>query len=210
MSPHLTDTWHVTGPRRPFMMDEFVTLQVRPGETVRFPNQCVACGQPARERLSVRRRRGQVVRRLDAPLCAACARQLSRRSGQEERWLRLGWLVVVVGAAAVLLLSVALLPFAALWLRLAVGALLGLGSALLLRRWVMRQAMAAELPEKGAVRDAVRLVAFGPRKMTLAFARPETAAAVRELNAAVLVSPVSSAEAPPISADSSVDTKEND
>lgn len=192
------------------MMDEFVTLHVRPGETVRFPNQCVACGLPARERLSVRRRRGQVVRRLDAPLCAVCARQLARRSGQEERWLRLGWLVVVVTAAAVLLLSVALLPFAALWLRLAAGAVLGLGSALLLRRWVARQAMAAELPEKRAVRHAVRLVAFGPRVMTLAFTRPETAAAVRELNAGVLVLPAAAENASPMSESSGVDTKEND
>lgn len=192
------------------MMDEFVTLQVRPGETVRFPNLCVACGQPARERLSVRRRRGQVVRRLDAPLCDACARQLSRRSGQEERWLRLGWLVVVVGATAVLLLSVALLPFAALWLRLAVGAALALGSTFLLRRWMVQQAMAAELPEKRVVRDAVRLVTFGPRRMTLAFARPETAAAVRELNAAVLVMPTLADATPPMSIGSGVDTKEND
>ena len=192
------------------MMDEFITLRVRPGETVRFPNLCVACGQPARERLSVRRRRGQVVRRFDAPLCAVCARHLGRRSGQEERWLRLGWLVVVVAAAAVLLLAVALLPFAALWLRLAIGLLLALGSAWLFRRLTIRQAAAAELPEKRAVRDAARLVAFGPHRMTLAFARPETAAAVRELNAAVLVSSVSSDEAPPISEDSSVDTKEND
>jgi len=190
------------------MMDEFITLRVRPGETVRFPNLCVACGQPARERMSVRRRRGQVVRRFDAPLCAACARQLSRRSGQEERWLRLGWLVVVVGTAAVLLLSVALLPFAALWLRLALGAALALGIGLLLRRWIVRQAAAAELPETRAVRDAVRLVAFGPRAMTLALARPETAAAVRELNAGAVV-PAPTGEIPQADG-AGADTKEND
>lgn len=190
------------------MMDEFITLRVRPGETVRFPNLCVACGQPARERMSVRRRRGQVVRRFDAPLCAACARQLGRRSGQEERWLRLGWLVVVVGAVAVLLLSVALLPFAALWLRLAVGAVLGWGSAWLLRRWMVRQAAMAELPEKRAVRDAVRLVAFGPRTMTLAVARPEIAAAVRELNAGTVV-PAPTGDILPADG-AGVDTKEND
>ena len=191
------------------MMDEFITLRVRPGETVRFPNLCVACGQPARERLSVRRRRGQVVRRFDAPLCAACARQLTRRSGQEERWLRLGWLVVVVGAAAVLLLSVALLPLAALWLRLTAGAVLALGSALLLRRWIVRQAMAAELPEKRAVREAVRLVAFGPRAMTLAVARPETAAAVRELNAGAVVAPAPPGDTLPADG-AGAEPKEND
>ena len=55
-----------------------MTLRVRPGETVRFPAECVACGQPARERLSLHKRRGQVTRRVDAPLCADCARQLAR------------------------------------------------------------------------------------------------------------------------------------
>ncbi len=192
------------------MMDEFVTLQVRPGETVRFPNLCVACGQPARERLSVRRRRGQVVRRLDAPLCDACARQLSRRSGQEERWLRLGWLVVAVAAAAVLLLSVALLPFAALWLRLVVGVALGLVCALLIRRWIVQQAAAAELPEKRAVRDALRLVAFSPRAMTLTLARPEMAAAVRELNADVVISPTSADETTSPDGANGPDADEND
>jgi hypothetical protein len=192
------------------MMDEFVTLHVRPGETLRFPNQCVACGQPARERMSVRRRRGQVVRRFDAPLCAACARQLSRRSGQEERWLRLGWLVVGVAAVAVVLLSVALLPFEALWLRLAIGALVGLISAFLLRLWIMRQATAAELPEKRAVRESARLMAFGPRAMTLAFARSEMAAAVRELNAGAIIAPAPPGEIAPAEGAGVEETKEND
>ena len=80
----------MTAARQPVIMSQQITLRVRPGEMVRFPNRCAACGQPATERLPLQMKRGPVTRRLDAPLCADCARQLARRSGREEQLRRTG------------------------------------------------------------------------------------------------------------------------
>lgn len=175
----------MTGRIRPDIMEERITLRVRPGETVRFPALCVACGRPARERLSLHKRRGQVTRRVDVPLCADCARQLSRRSGQEERWLRLSWPAAGMTAAALALLVLWGLPDGSWWLRLPIAVGLGLAGGTFIRWALARRAAAAELPERRAVRQAAQIVDFTWRDMTLAFTRAEMAGRVRELNQGV-------------------------
>lgn len=180
------------------MMDQPITLRVRPGETVRFPALCVACGQPARERLTLQKRRGQITRRVDAPLCAECARQLARRSGQEERFLRLSWPAAAIATLLLAVLIIVGLPLDPWWPRLLTGAIVGLiGGALV--RWAMaRRAAAAELPEKRAVSQAAQIVDFSWRDMTLALTNAGIADRVREMNAAVLVKETNAAnELPP-------------
>lgn len=167
-------------------MDQQIVLRARPGETVRFPTLCVACGQPARERLTLQKRRGQVTRRVEAPLCADCARQLARRSGQEERLLRLSWPAAIVAAGVLAALVFIALPLEMWWLRLVLAAVVGLGAGALVRSALVRRAARAELPEKRAVSEAAQIADFTWRDMTLSFARADIAGRVRELNADVL------------------------
>lgn len=185
----------MTAARQSVIMSQQITLRIRPGETVRFPNRCVACGQPATERLTLHNRRGQLTRRLDAPLCADCARQLARRSGREEQLRRTGALVAVV-AGVVALLAVAALVGGAWWLRGLLGAVAGGVAAALVWAFFRRRADAARLPETRAVREAAQIVDFTWRDMTLAFADEAMAAAVRELNAALLPEAAPPADAP--------------
>jgi len=185
----------MTAARQSVIMSQQITLRIRPGESVRFPNRCVACGQPATERLTLHNRRGQLTRRLDAPLCADCARQLARRSGREEQLRRTGALVAAV-AGLVALLAVAALAGGAWWLRGLLGAVAGGASVAFVWALFRRRADAAQLPETRAVREAAQIVDFTWRDMTLAFADEAMAAAVRELNAALLPGTASLADAP--------------
>lgn len=163
-------------------MEKQITLRVRPGQSVRFPPLCVACGQPAGERLTLQKRRGQLTRRVDAPLCADCARRLARRSGQEEQLVRLSWPAAASAALLLGLLGLLALPFDAWWLRLLVGLAFGAAGGAFIRWALLRRAAAAELPEKTVVREAARIVDFTWRDMTLVFADEAMADRVREMN----------------------------
>lgn len=178
------------------MIDEPITLRVRPGMPVRFPGHCVACGQPARERLTLRKRRGQITRQIDTPLCAECARQLARRSGRQESLLRLSWPLAAVAAIMLALLGLLVLPVEPWWLRLAIGAAAGAAGGAFIRWAMIRRAAAAELPERRAVLDAAQIVDFTWRDMTLLFARHEFAGQVRELNAESIIDDTTMAAAP--------------
>ncbi len=180
----------MTAARQSVIMSQQITLRIRPGESVRFPNRCVACGQPATERLTLHNRRGQLTRRLDAPLCADCARQLARRSGREEQLRRTGALLSVAVGLMALVAVVGLLD-EAWWLRGLFGVAAGGAAAALVWTVFRRRAEAAQLPETRAVREAAQIVDFTWRDMTLAFADAAMAEAVREANAALLP------EAPP-------------
>lgn len=171
-------------------MTQEVRLTTRPGQRVKFPNECAACGRPATGRLEIARRSGQTTRAVDVPVCAECARLAGSRSAEEERRLRLGQLAAGLAAFAAAALGAALPDNWAL--RLALGFTLALGAGALVWRAAKRWAARAMLPEKTAVLSSARLVDFTWRGMTLAFARDDFAARVRELNddpAAVEVAP---------------------
>lgn len=133
--------------------------------------------------MALHKRRGQLTRRLEVPLCTDCARQLARHSGQEERLLRLRWPAVVVTVIVLAMLVFAMLPINPWWFRLAVGMALGLAAGTLVHRGISRRAETAELPERKAVRESARIVDFTWRDMTLAFANHRVPAEVIALNA---------------------------
>lgn len=163
-------------------MAQQVILAIRPGAVVRFPALCVACGQPAAERLTIGRRQGQTVYRLDVPVCADCLRLSQRRSGREEALVRVGWLAAGVGA---------LLAFALIWLltgslgpwgRLAAALIAAVAAAGLAYLGFRRAAQTAELPEKRAVVEAAQISDFSWRDVTLTLASAALAEQVAALN----------------------------
>jgi len=166
-------------------MSQQVRLNARPGQTVRFPNECASCGREASERMPAEKRAGQTTRRVDVPICADCGRILARRSGEEERRLRLGR--VLAGAAGLLAGGLVTLIAPGGWpLRLVLGVVVAAVAGLLVWRWAEARAERAALPEKQAVRESARLVDFSWRGLTLEFARDGFAERVRELNADLL------------------------
>jgi hypothetical protein len=159
-----------------------ITLPVRPGETVRFPPLCVSCGQPAGENLTIRRRQGQTVYRLDVPICAECARWLQRRSAREESLVRIGWLAAAVAALMGFTLVWLITGDMALWGRLA-ASLIAAALAAGLAYWSFRRAaQAAELPEKRAVSQSAQITSFSWRDVTLMLASAALADQVVQLN----------------------------
>jgi hypothetical protein len=164
-------------------MTEQVKLQVRPGDTIRFPDACVACGAAATERLVVRKRRGRLTREIELPLCRDCHREVRRRSGEEERWQRMGW--VVAGVALLfsfLLFFLLLFPQLPFMLRL----LLALAPAAAIAGGVVayfyRASREHARPEKKAILAAADLQDFSWRAATFSFGDPSFAAQVRSLN----------------------------
>jgi hypothetical protein len=167
-------------------MSQQITLRIRVGDTVRLPNRCVACGQPGQERLTLQKRHGQITRKLDAPICDDCARQLTRQSGEEERRLRIARVATVTTGLFVLIILV-LAGWEPLWLRLAVAFIGAVIVAAVVHRLALSWAAKANLPEKRAVLEAAQITDFSWRAMTLAFDNPAIFNEVMELNSDILV-----------------------
>lgn len=166
-------------------MSQQVRVNARPGQSVRFPNECVSCGREASERMPVEKRTGQTTRRVDVPICADCGRILAGRSGEEERRLRQGQ--ALAGAAAFIAGALVASISPGGWpMRLVLGFVMAVVAGMLVWRWAQKRAEKAVLPEKRAVRESARLVDISWRGLTLEFARDDYAARVRELNADLL------------------------
>jgi hypothetical protein len=151
-------------------MDHQVKIKARPGQEVRFPGICVACEQPAAERMRLTKRAGQTTRTIDVPLCSDCARQMVRRSAGEERLQTFGWLAGGLAGALALALTLLLAPeefgvAIRLPVALLVAALAFAAVWLLFRRLSWR----AAAPEKKAIRDAARIEDFSWRATTFTF-----------------------------------------
>lgn len=160
-----------------------VKVEIQPGERVRFPNQCVSCGHPATSMLRLRKRRERMTRELEVPLCADCRHEVDRLSGDEERWLRIGWLFSAVAFVLALIVAQFLLlgwlPFLPR-LVLAILAAGGIGVVVFLA--FGRRRLRHARPQKLAVLNAVRLQDFSWRATTLAFADEEAARRFVALN----------------------------
>lgn len=165
-----------------------VKVNLRPNQEVRFPGICVACQQPAAERMHLAKRVGQVTRTIDVPLCSDCTRQLLRRSAAEERMQTFGWLGGGLAALLALALTLLIVPdLFGLTFRLLVGLVVGglvfAAVWLLFRRLSWRMAT----PEKQAIRDAAKIEDFSWRTTIFTFQADTFAERFRALNESILV-----------------------
>lgn len=163
-------------------------VKIKPSDTLTFPNICVHCGQPGTHTLRLRKRMGRVTRLIDVPLCADCHRDVSRRSGEEERRQKLGWLLSGVAALLALALGLLLTPASLnFWARLLLALLIGVGVGTAVtvayQPWIRR----AALPAKQAVLAAAKIETFTWRTTTFAFENEQFATRFRRLNEARLM-----------------------
>jgi hypothetical protein len=160
-----------------------VKVEIQPGERVRFPKRCVSCGKPATSTLRLRKRRERTTRELEVPLCADCRNEVDRLSGDEERWLRIGWLFAALASVLALIVVLLLLPGGLAFLPRLVLAIFAAGGVGVMVSLAFRQRrLQHALPQKLAVLNAVRLQDFSWRATTLAFADDEIARRFVELN----------------------------
>jgi hypothetical protein len=165
-----------------------VKVKVKPGDPLQFPGICAHCSQTAAYWMPVKRWSGRLTRRIDVPVCKDCARLLSRRSWQEERWAKVGWIIAVGAAVLVLLLAFFLLfaplPFAIrLTLALLAAGLAGYDAWAFARR----RGLSATLPEKKTVLAAARITDFSWWSTTFEFGNDHFAERFVELNRTLLI-----------------------
>ena len=169
-------------------MSHLVKIKARPNQPVHFPALCVNCAQPAAAKMGLHRRIGRVTRMIDVPVCKECQYELRRRSGDEERLYKIGWLVsgvlFLLAVAIVLLLTPSEFGFG---LRL----LLSATAALLLATAVFtlfhHASSRAELPAKQAIRQAAQIANFSWRATTFEFMNETFASQFREMNENLLM-----------------------
>lgn len=160
-----------------------VKVEVQPGETLRFPQRCVHCGKEPADQMRLAKRRGRVTRQIEVPLCADCRHELQRLSGDEERWLRMGWFF---GALAFFLGLIVFLLFLPGWLafvpRLLLATAVAGGVGLAVTLAFRHRSAEKARPEKRAVRNAARLADFSWRATTFEFEDKAYAGEFIELN----------------------------
>lgn len=133
--------------------------------------------------MTLRQRYGRITRLIDLPLCSRCAGELNRRSADEERLQKMGWLISGVlflfGLAVALLLTPVALSFG---LRLLIALLVGFGLVAVVLFGFRKPIANAALPEKQAIRQSVTIEAFSWRATTFAFENDLFADRFVELN----------------------------
>lgn len=164
-------------------MSRAVRVNVRPGEPLRFPAQCVYCGTAAEPALRLRRRIQRVTREVDVPLCIDCQNEVRRLSFDEERWQKQGWLAA---GLAFLLLFAGLLVVLPSGLSFVYRLLFALGlaglAAIAILSFFRQRSRRYARPEKKAILAAAQLSDFSWRAMTLVFADETFARRFAELN----------------------------
>lgn len=164
-------------------MSQSVKVKAQPGHTLRFPEICVHCSRPASERMPVRKRQGRITRLIDVPICSNCSRELQLKSGEEERWQRLG-LLATVGIGIILFIAgVLVIPgLVPLWLRLIAALIVATLAAAGVRSLFRQKSLAAARPQKKAILKSVRMVYFSWRATTFEFENDTFAQWFKKLN----------------------------
>lgn len=167
-----------------------VKIQAHPNETINFPGLCVHCARPGGTPLTIRKRNARFTRLIEVPLCADCAQEARRKSGEEERLTRIAW-ATAGGAALLLFLAGLLLTPAGLgfWPRLAVGVVMGLGSGTAVLTLLRPLSQRRALPTKQAILAAAQISDFSWRATTFSFSNETFAERFRDLNEALLIEP---------------------
>lgn len=165
-----------------------VKVKIRPGNKLQFPALCVHCARPASDWLSLRKRVGRQTRFIDVPLCADCAAEVHRLSGDEERLQKISRLAIGAAAVVVLLVTLILLPAGlALVLRLIVAAVLAFSAAAGVRLAFRKPLAQAARPEKQAILASAQMVHFSWRATTFKFGNERFARQFVDLNETLLM-----------------------
>lgn len=170
------------------MMSHKFKVKVQPGDEMHFPGICVHCAQPAGKSMTLRVKREDKVREIDVPLCDDCAAILRRNSGEEERMIKLGRLLLIVASLAGVILMLLLVPSSfSIWLRLGLSLMVGLVVAAIVRRLWRRVIFRAAAEQKREIRESATLETFSWRSATFEFANEAFAERFQELNEASLI-----------------------
>lgn len=164
-------------------MSHSIKVKAQPGHTLRFPEICVHCSRPASDRMPIKKRRGGNTRLIEVPICSDCARELQLKSGEEERWQRLG-LIAMTGLGFIIfiistLVLNSLIPF---WLSLIIALVVATLAAIGLRDLFRRKSLAEARPQKKAILKSARMVYFSWRATTFEFENETFAQWFEELN----------------------------
>lgn len=164
-------------------MSHSIKVKAQPGHTLRFPEICVHCSRPASDRMPIKKRRGGNTRLIEVPICSDCARELQLKSGEEERWQRLG-LIAMTGLGFIIFIISALvlnslLPF---WLSLIIALVVATLAAIGLRDLFRRKSLTEARPQKKAILKSARMVYFSWRATTFEFENETFAQWFEELN----------------------------
>lgn len=172
------------------MAEQTIKVKIRARETVQFPGICVACAKPGASPLSLKKRQGRLTRIVDVPLCTECAAEVRRKSGEEERFDKLGWVTAAGLGLMALALTLLLTPAGlSLWLRLLAGLLIGLGVGTAVRTLFRRISASKALPAKKEILQAARLETFSWRAAAFTFTNETFRERFRELNQSLLMNP---------------------
>lgn len=170
------------------MTNQTIKIQARPEETIRFPGLCVHCARPGATPLRLKKRHGRITRQVDVPLCADCAEELTRKSGQEERLEKMGWAAAGGTAVILLILGLLLTPAGlAFWLRLLLGLIVGLGVGTAVLLYFRRRALQHALPTKLAILQSAQIQTFSWRAVTFTFTNETFSERFRALNQPLLM-----------------------
>jgi hypothetical protein len=138
--------------------------------------------------MAMKKWNGRLFRRIDVPVCKTCARQMGRRSWQEERWTRVGWVMAMVAAVLIFALAHFLL-FASLpmVLRLTLAVVASGLAAYDGYAFARRKGLSATVPEKKEVQAAARITGFSWQTTTFEFGNDSFAERFIALNNNLLV-----------------------
>ena len=151
-------------------MSNTVKVKIRPGNSLEFPAICVHCSRPASDQMPLKKRRGRLTRLIDVPLCAQCAAELRRKSGEEERLGRLGRFVAILAGILAAVIGYLISPDGiSLLLRSVVALVLGSITGLLVLTYFQRRSLAAAHAEKLAILASARMTNFSWRATTFDF-----------------------------------------
>ncbi len=138
--------------------------------------------------MSVRKRDGRIRREVNVPLCAACAAELNRQSGDEERLQKIRRLAAVVtGLAVIIFVLLVTAVGMGFVLRLLLALPLAALAAFLMIRAFQPAIKNAALPEKKAIRAAAQIDLFSWRATTFLFANETFAERFEKLNQSLLM-----------------------
>jgi len=170
------------------MTNQTIKIKARPDEIIRFPGLCVHCARPGATPMRLKKRHGRITRHVDVPLCADCAQDLARKSGEEERLERIGWAAAGGTAVILLVLGLLLTPAGlAFWLRLLLGLVAGLGAGTAVLLYFRRLALQKALPAKLAILQSAQIETFSWRAVTFSFTNEAFYERFRDLNQPLLM-----------------------